>query len=197
MDPLTLAFSFSTIVGLICNYRGEKNRQEDENYSDFLLWLSESNHDEIKKLIKGNTEISQGIEKLLLENRDMFLEKLEAIEEITLKISSQIPGFDSLAKAINQNLEISEQAISIISQLNKTGFSKMLEAGFDQGTSLIVFGNNLHLTIEEPRFLDDDLNTLVNFGLLLKDYNSSGSAIYSLSRNAVKFIAAHEKNSNK
>ena len=196
MDPLTLAFSFSTIVGLICNYRSEKNKQEEENYSDFLSWLSKTNHDEIKELIKSNSKISQGIEKLLLENRDLFLEKLKSIEEVVLKLSSQIPGFDSLAKAINQNLEISKQAISIISQLDKTGSSKMLEAGFDQGISLIVFGNNLHLTIEEPRFLEDDLNTLVDLGFLLKDYNSNGSALYTLTRTAVKFVAAHEKNSN-
>ena len=195
MDPITLAFSFSTIVGLICNYRSEKKNQEDENYSDFLLWLSEANHDEIKTLIEGNIEISQGIKTLLLENRDMFVKKLEAIEGVLLKLSSQIPGFSSLANAINQSLDISEQAISVISQLEKTGFSKMLEVGFDQGTSLVVFGNSLSLTIQEPRFLDDDLNTLVGLGLLLKDFNSSGRAIYTLTRNAARFIAAHEKNS--
>jgi len=197
MDPLTLAFSFSTIIGLICNYRSERKQYEEENYSDFLLWLSDTKHEDIKELIESNFEISQGIETLLLENRDLFLKKLEVIEETVLKLSSQIPGLDTLAKAINLHAEVSNQAISVISQLEKTGFSKMLEIESDQNIHLIVFGNNLNLNIEEPRFLDHDLNILVNLGLLMKSYNSNGNAIYTLTRNAVKFLEVHEKISNK
>lgn len=195
MDPLTLAFSFSTIIGLICNYRSERREHVEEKYSDFLIWLSDTKREDIKQLIVGNVGISKGIETLLLENRDIFLEKLEVIEGIVLNLSTQIPGFDSLAKAINHNAEVSNQAISIISQLEKTGFSKMLEIESDQKNYLVVFGNNLNLNIEEPRFLDDDLNKLVSLGLLIKNYNDNGNAIYTLTRNAVKFIDAHEKGS--
>jgi hypothetical protein len=36
MDPLSAAGTFATIVGLVCNYRAEKNSEGTLEFEDFM-----------------------------------------------------------------------------------------------------------------------------------------------------------------
>lgn len=48
MDPLSLAGSFATLVGLLANFKAERSGAE---LSDFMSWLRESHHEEIDSLV--------------------------------------------------------------------------------------------------------------------------------------------------
>lgn len=49
------------------------------------------------------------------------------------------------------------------------------------------------LEITEQRFVEDDLNTLVEYGLLRHDYNPKGDNIYIFTRAASRLVS--DKNS--
>ena len=101
MDPLSIASTFATIVGLIGQFRGERSAKEQGTLNDFMQWLIESNHAEIKKLLENNSKASEGIKNILQEDRELFLEKLEGINKALLSFASGVSGFSSLAEAIN------------------------------------------------------------------------------------------------
>ena len=51
--------------------------------------------------------------------------------------------------------------------------------------------------MKEPRFAEDDLNLLVELGLLRQDFTSRGNKQFYITRNAVEFINQIESNASK
>jgi len=191
MDPLSIASSFATIVGLIGQFRGERAGQEQSNLDDFLQWLIESNHSELKELLENNAQAAEGIKNILQEDRALFLEKIESINGALLSFASGISGFSSVAKAINPNFTLSDQAISILTQFENQEASKVLEFHTYDGMGLLFLdGNGENLDFSEPQFIEDDLKSLVELGLLRHDYNSKGENLYIFTRSASCLIKA-------
>lgn len=105
-------------------------------------------------------------------------------------MASGIDGFQEIAQAINPNLELSEQTISIIRNLVNSKGSFILESTMLDGTRYRVYdGDRRGLDIAEPRFVEDDFTQLCSLGLLISDYNGSGSKMFRVTRAAVKYIA--------
>lgn len=189
MDPLSLASAFATIVGLIGQFRGEKFGQEQATLNDFMQWLIETNHEELKEILEKNSKASEGIKNILQEDRELFLEKLEGINNALLAFASGVSGFSSLAEAINPNALLSKQAISILTQFEEKQASKALEANSFGGMSLLLLdGASGNIEYDEPRFIEDDLKSLIELGLLRHDYNSNGDNLYIFTRAASSFI---------
>lgn len=189
MDPLSLASAFATIVGLIGQFRGEKSGQEQATLHDFMQWLIETNHEELKKLLENNSKASEGIKNILQEDRELFLEKLEGINNALLSFASGVSGFSSLAEAINPDALLSKQAISILTQFEDKQASKALEANsFGGMTLLLLDGASGNIEYDEPRFIEDDLKSLIELGLLRHDYNSKGDNLYIFTRAASSLV---------
>ena len=192
MEPITLATSFATIVSLLGAYKAEGRAIEGDEFHDFMQWLIETNHADIKNLLEINTQATIGIKTLLSKDRELLIEKLGAIDEILSLIASRIEGFREVTSALHPNIEISEQAVSVLRQLVDSGGDKFLKSNaIGRGPILLILGGkggNIEYT--EPQFIEDDLNILVNIGLLNQDYNSKGDPLYVITRAAVKFLAA-------
>ncbi|ANB16330.1 Hypothetical protein I596_293 [Dokdonella koreensis DS-123] len=47
--------------------------------------------------------------------------------------------------------------------------------------------------MDDPRFLEDDLTTLVDLGLLDLSYNSKGGRLFSLKRAAARFVESRRR----
>lgn len=189
MDPLSIASAFATIVGLIGQFRGERSSRIQSTLDDFMKWLIESNHNELKELLENNAQASEGIKNILQEDRELFLEKLESINRALLSFASGISGFSAVAEAINPNAILSNQAISILTQFENYEASKVLENHTFDGMSLLFLdGNGGNIEFHEPRFIEDDLKSLVELGLLRHDYNSKGENLYVFTRAASGLI---------
>lgn len=193
MDPLTLAGGFATIVGLICNFKSENKGQNDNQINSFLIWLSESHHKEIKELIESNTNISSSIEQILDEDREVFLEKLQKIDDILSSFASKVDIFGNLAIALKPQVEISDQAINILKQLVHSQASGFIELTSMQEVELLLLEGPGTIEFEDHRFLKDDLSNLIEYCLLRAELNRSGDRIFRITRNAIKFIEAIEK----
>lgn len=192
MEPITLATSFATIVSLLGTYKAEGRAIEGDEFQDFMQWLIETNHADIKKLLEINTQATIGIKALLNQDRELLFKKLGAIDKLLSLIASRIDGFGEVTTALHPNLEISEQAVSVLRQLVDSEGYKFLKSGaIGHGPMFhILGGKGGQIEYTEPQFIEDDLNTLISIGLLNQDYNSRGEPLYVVTRAAVKFLAA-------
>jgi hypothetical protein len=181
--------SFAAIVGLLGQYRSEKGGKEQLEYHDFMEWLAKANHTQTKELLEINTKATIYIKALLNQDHKIFKQKLDKIDAAITAFASTIEGFDSLAQAVNPSSILSEQAISILKQFQDSGASKALELKMLSGTEYMFIDASGKLQINEPRFVDDDLTTLLECGLLRHDYNSKGDKLYIFTRAASRLVS--------
>lgn len=184
-----IAESFATIVGLLGQYRSEKGAQAQLEYNDFMEWLAKANHTEVKSLLEINTNATVYIKALLNQDHQVFKQKLDKIDAALTAFASTIEGFDALARSVNPDSVLSEQAINILQQFQEAGASKVLEVKMMGGTQYMFIDARGNLDIAEPRFVEDDLRTLLEYGLLRHDYNSKGENLYIFTRAASRLVA--------
>jgi hypothetical protein len=188
VEALTAATTFATIVGLLSNFKSERKSSSDDEYKEFVDWLDEKRHKSLLDEITSNHLLGLGIKSLLNQNHEVVLQKLFDLDETLLVLSSSISGFREISNALAPNVELSEQALSIIGQLNSTGGSSFIESKTYDGTSFLFMDTQGSLEIKEPRFVEDDLTQLTNLELLLLDFSSQGNRIFRITRLAVKLI---------
>lgn len=188
MEALTAATTFASIVGLLSNFKSERKASSDDEYKEFVDWLNEKRHKNLLEEITSNHLLGLGIKSLLNQNHEVVLQKLVNLDETLLILSSSISGFKEISNALAPNVELSEQALSIISQLNSTGGSSFIENKGYGLPSFIFMDTQGSIEITEQRFIEDDLAQLVNLDLLLLDYNSQGNRVFRITRLAVKLL---------
>jgi hypothetical protein len=184
-----IAESFAIIVGLLGQYRSEKGSQEQLEFNDFMEWLANANHTEIKGLLELNVNAIIYIKALLNQDHKIFKEKLDKIDAAITAFASTVDGFDLLAKAINPDNTLSDQAVNILEQFEAAGAIKVLELKMVSGPEYMFIEASGGLEISEPRFVEDDLRTLLEYGLLRHDYNSKGDNLYVFTRAASRLVA--------
>ncbi len=188
MDPLTLASSFATIVGLIGMFKQER-KEEPIGKNDFLEWLKSHNFVEYAKMISNSSYALLEIEKLLSENHEVVISKLHRIDEVLSTLAKNMGLLEGLAKSMYQSASISDQAIKVLRQLVNSPSTSFLKHRVGPNTdSLILMQGGGQVIFDEQRFIDDDLDTLVNYGLLRLSLSPKGSETYSITRDAIKFI---------
>lgn len=195
MDPLSAASAFATVVGLIGQFRSERSGQKQSDLNDFMQWLVETNHNELKVLLENNVKAVEGIRSTLQEDRQLFLAKFEGMNSALVSFASGISGFSTIAEAIDPNLILSKQAISILCQTEEAECSKLYESTND-GLELVFWdGKGGSAEIIEPRFIEDDLKTLVDLGLLRHDISPIGDNLYLYTRAASNLVKLIKTNS--
>lgn len=187
MDPLTAATTFATIVGLLCNYKQENQGQKDADHRLFIDWLILHKHNELADQITQQRGLTEEIDRLLREDHGEVMGALQDISKQIAQLSSSIGPLHNLARMVAPTSVLSDQAISLIRQLVESGGS---EIGYiptlDQLIIQIIGGGGLE--ISEPRFLEDDLDTLVSLGLLSPRQGSHGTRFYRITRACVALI---------
>lgn len=188
MDPVTAASTFATIVGLVSSFKAERRASSDDEYRDFLDWLSEKRHNDVVDAINANHSLSSAIEAFLREGHEEVMTKLSALDDSLLRLASHIEGFNEISKAVAPNIELSDQSISILKQLNASGGSFFMELKTLGATMYQVMDASSEIDIAEPRFVDDDLKQLCDLGLLLPDMNSKGERLFRITRASVNYV---------
>lgn len=192
MEPLSTASAFATIIGLIGQFRTER-KSNPGDIEEFLSW-SETKDIEIRSLVQDNTQISVGIKALLARDRANLLSRLSSIDHILSLIASNISEFSTLAGALNPGGVLSRQAMSIVDQMELGRVSKVLKCEDYDGAELMVLeGDSRVINFDDKQFLDDDLLTLVECGLLRLSYNDSSGEIYTFTRQAKALVIETRK----
>lgn len=193
-DVLSDASAFATIMDLITNFKGEKRASENDDYQVFLQWLDETRQNLILDEINENRDLAKSIKNLLEQNNETLLEKLDQINSVVYKIASGINDFKDLAKAVSSSAGVSDQAISILTQLMDSDGSFFVESKMRGLTLLhILDGNSGMIQIDESRFVEADLQVLTDLKLLILDYTSKGSRKWTITREAAGLVEVNRE----
>ena len=184
MDPLSAATSFATIVGLLSNFKAERSGTQ---LSDFIEWLKEKRHEDVALDIERNQSLSIQLKSILALNHQQLVDRLDSLDRILASVAAHVETFSSLAISVRPSSVLSNQAIAIVKQLAKSSASEFWEhrtLGRD-GPTYHLIGAAETLEIKEPRFIEDDLSTLVELGILRLDFGSKGTRKFLITRQAV------------
>ena len=189
MDPLTAATTFASIVSLLADFKSQRQDCAGDEFNEFLLWLTDSQHDELKTLIQQNSATTIGIKALLNENKKVLAEKLEQLDCKLALLMSKDSDFSSIVKGVRPASGLSQQAVELLQQFEDSGASRAIELRYTDCSSLMCTdGNQQHLECKEPRFIEDDLRALVENKLLHLDRNSQGNRVFVYTRMASDFV---------
>ncbi|MCD9097512.1 hypothetical protein LU699_08710 [Luteimonas fraxinea] len=185
MDPLTAATSFATIVGLLSNFKSERSGNQ---LSDFVEWLREKRHEDVALRIERNQALAVQLKSILALNHQELVQRLDSLDSVLASVASHVGTFSNLATSVRPSTVLSAQAISIVKQFVASGANECWERKVlgPAGTRYHFIGGSDGLQIDEPRFVEDDLDTLVEFGILRLDYGSKGTRKFIITRQAVQ-----------
>lgn len=187
--------AFATIVGLINQYRSIQESRDSKDAKDFENWLNENRYSDVVDLLVSDSKTLSGVDELIKEDHEIFHQKLDAINMALAAFASTIPGFGIIAEAVIPNNGLSDQAISILKQMEDIEATSLLKSATFGGENLIVIQGNSggEIVIEDKRFLTSDLTSLVKLDLLIESRNGKGQPLYTITREAVNLVKAIEK----
>ena len=189
MDPITSAASFATIVSLLSDFVSQRSAAESKSFDEFMAWLSDSRHEELRRLLQSNAATAVGVKAILNESRQDILEQLAHLDKSLASLASGIDLYRNIAGSIHPDSLLSDQAISFLSQFYDSGASKALEGKTMDGILLLFLdGKHGSVEISEPRFIEDDLDTLLSLGLLGLTHNGKGERIFKFTRAAAQLV---------
>lgn len=182
--------TLSTILGLLSIFKAERRDTSDNEFDDFLVWLVHKQHKVVVDEINTNHQLSLSIKMLLTQNHEKAVEILRSVDSSLTLLSSKIDGIREISHAINPNLELSNQAISILQQLKESGGSHFVEIkrGLSGGVFLMLVDKKGKIEANETQFLNDDLQQLVDLNLLIEGVNSANNRTFSITRIVVKYL---------
>lgn len=179
---------FATIVGLLSAFSSGRSGQEQLELSEFLAWLSEHNHEEIKRSIESNQATTISIKALLHKGLVDVHEKLDGISQRLAILSSRSTGVQDLAASFARE-SISDQAIEILTLMEENHCEFFLvsnELGAKEKRLVLSSGPNY--LCKETRFFQDDLELMLGLGLLVQRYNSKGDPVFYYTRAASHLV---------
>ena len=198
---MELFSSLATIIGLVSVWKSEGRARSGEDYNDFIQWLSESRHCRLIESLESNHLLGLKIKQLLTKNHTELEKSLANLDAMLLQLAYQVDDFKEIANAIDPAQGVSNQAIHILKcivsstsssiQMNPIGFFDVdweANDNEDHKTSMKFVDGPGVIKIEEPKFLPDDLNTLVKLNLLLIGEIGTNSPIYTVTRSAAKYL---------
>ncbi|MEJ1367987.1 MAG: hypothetical protein RPU34_12015 [Candidatus Sedimenticola sp. (ex Thyasira tokunagai)] len=181
---------FAQLVGLLSAYSSGKQADEILSITEFLQWLTEHNHAEIREIVEQNQSTLISIKALLNSGVDTINQKLDGISEQIAVLATRSNGIEELAASFAKE-SISDQAIEILALMeeSETEFFLLSQSmGSKNQTLILAPGPNY--TCKESRFLKDDLELMTGLELLILDYNSQGNPMYYFTRAASKLVAS-------
>ena len=190
---MTTATSFATIVGLLSNFKSERSGTQ---LSEFIEWLQEKRHEDVALSIERNQLLAIQLKSILSLNHHELVQRLDALDAVLSSVATHVETFSNLATAVRSSSILSDQAISIVKQFVGSGAQELWEhtvLGPEGTTYHLMKGGTGTLEITEPRFVEDDLNTLVELGIFRLDFGSRGTRKFIVTRQAVQLAESVDR----
>lgn len=191
MDP----FAFATIVGLLATFQSSREGKKD--LESFKQWLSENSYSNMITIIESNKSLQQDLTSFMNQNHEQVMAQLSTLNNLMVSLAGHMQGLGSIAASFTPNSGLSEQAIDVLRQFVTSGCTKMhrfitrtLGVGSTDDYLLEKDEGPDSIEYSEPRFIEDDISSLVNIGLITVSKTSKDSITYTITRQAVNFIDA-------
>lgn len=194
MDP----FAFATIVGLLATFQsGREGREGKKDLESFKQWLIENNHSNMITIIDSNESLQQDLTSFMNQNHEQVMAQLSTLNNLMVSLASHMQGLGSIASRFDSNNGLSDQAIDVLRQFVISGSSKMhymKNTSGKGGDFYILEGAAPDIEYSEQIFMEDDMSSLLNAGLITLTIGSKGNAIYKITRQAYRFIDVIDNN---
>jgi len=164
MDPLAISTTVATLIELLAIYRQERGARRDLDHRDFIEWLENHRHEEIKELITHTFHLQAQIDDLLRHDH-------AEIRAITSKIAPDA-GLSANAVQILAAFVQSHARVMVHKTPNTVMFAEV--------------GGGLEFP--DARFVSDDLASLEGLGLIAHNESSGARGYYRLTRRGVQFV---------
>jgi len=184
---------FAQIVGLLSAFTAGRQSNELADTAEFLKYLTEHGHEDLRHAIEQNHNTTISIKALLNYRLDDVSEKLNGISNRLAILLSRSEGMEDLAVSYATNT-FSDQAIEILSLMEEhetEWFLLSKEMGTKDQRLVLAPGPNY--ICKETRFFKDDLALMVSLNLLVQDYNSKGEPMYYFTRAASQLVSSIKK----
>jgi hypothetical protein len=181
MDLTTAAVTITQLIGL---YRQEAGARTDCTHREFIEWLEYHRHGEIKELITHTFHLQSQVDDLLRRDHDEIIAKLDQVNQIVADILARVDGLASVTVKIVPNLGLSDEAIGMLRLLAKSESGEL----FSPGEGQLIVDACLYKSTD-PKFLQDDLDSLVTHTFFSIDYSERGKPFYRITRRGAQFFA--------
>lgn len=178
---------FAQVVGLLSAFSSSRASKQHMELSEFTQWLLEHGLNELAEKIQQNQETQVSIKALLGRGLDDVSEKLSVVSDQLAALA--IPVFGELASGFGE-LVVSDQAAEILRRMEDQGATSFQEAmEISLSKPVLYYSDGPEYTCAEPRFFQDDLETMVTLGLLRKGTGGRGDPVYHCTRVGAGFVA--------
>jgi len=183
MEPITIATAFGSIIGLLGVFKAEVSGRESQDYNAFVDWLRRQEHKQLVDLILRNQDISGSLRVLVEDQHGQVMAKLTGLDKVLSSVARNIADFQPLADAVRIQSGLSDQAVSVLRQMNEQNASTFVEMRVRHSSEFTILdGDRGEVRIADPRFIEDDLLTLCELNLLRLSYSPKGSRIFVITR---------------
>lgn len=194
MDPLTIGgigMTLSTLTGLVALWKGEQRERDKATLDQFIEWLRRHNHEQVVNLIQDNAELTRTLRGLVEGQHERVMAGLASLESLMIDVAGRLDQFSPIVQALGAESKLSPQAVSILKQMNDAGAISVFQMRYQDKLSLYFTDKSITepLKLPEQRFVDDDLDLLVDLHLLLPDF-SGNSTKYRITR-AGSYVGEH------
>lgn len=185
MDAITLANSFAAIVGLLVTFQSTRDQA---NISDFLEWLRENNNENTAIVIENDIELQRQLSAFIGQNHDEVMSQLSKLNNLMVSVASRMDGLSGLASTFELNNSLSDQAIGVLRQFVNSKSKSIYRVETIDGEVNYLLMSDGNIEYDDSRFIDADVQSLVNNKLITKEALSSSDFSYGITRQAVVFI---------
>lgn len=185
MDAITLANSFATIVGLLVTF---KPIRDEANLNDFLEWLRENNNENTAIVIENDIELQRQLSAFIGQNHDEVMSQLSKLNNLMISVASRMDGLSGLASTFELNNSLSDQAIGVLHQFVNSKSKSIYRVETIDGEVNYLLMSDGNIEYDDSRFIDADVQSLVDNKLITKEALSSNDFSYGITRQAVIFI---------
>lgn len=185
MDAITLANSFAAIVGLLVTFQSTRDQA---NISDFLEWLRENNNENTAIVIENDIELQRQLSAFIGQNHDEVMSQLSKLNNLMVSVASRMDGLSGLASTFKLNNSLSDQAIGVLRQFVNSKSKSIYRVETIDGEVNYLLMSDGNIEYDDSRFIDADVQSLVDNKLITKEALSSSDFSYGITRQAVVFI---------
>jgi len=190
MDAITLANSFAAIVGLLVTFQSTRDQA---NISDFLEWLRENNNENTAIVIENDIELQRQLSAFIGQNHDEVMSQLSKLNNLMVSVASRMDGLSGLASTFELNNSLSDQAIGVLRQFVNSKSKSIYRVETIDGEVNYLLMSDGNIEYDDSRFIDADVQSLVDNKLITKTSLSSNEFSYGITRQAVAFIDSLKK----
>ena len=160
----------------------------EANISDFLEWLRENNNTNTAHIIENNAELQQQLSIFISQNHDEVMMQLSTLNNLMVSIASRMDGLSGLALKFNDTYGLSDQAINVLHQFVNSKSKSIYRVETIDGEVNYLLMSDGNIEYDDSRFIDADVQSLVDNKLITKEALSSNDFSYGITRQAVTFI---------